>query len=102
VILIAYDASADAQVVIEHAGGLTSGESAVVLTVWEPFVGTMTRVRVGGGMAMAEVDFEELDQRSKKLARQRAEDGVERGEAGRAGCELAHRENTAVMMRLFP
>jgi nucleotide-binding universal stress UspA family protein len=64
-----------------------SGESATVLTVWEPFAEMMTRVGVGSGMAMAEVDFQELDRTSEEQARGRAEDGVER--AKRAGLDAS-------------
>ena len=77
-ILIAYDGSADAQAAIDLAGTLMSGESATVLTVWEPFVELMARVGAGSAMAMADVDFEELDRASEQQARQQADEGVER------------------------
>lgn len=37
-ILLCYDGSEDARAAIEHAGHLLSGQPAIVLTVWEPFV----------------------------------------------------------------
>jgi nucleotide-binding universal stress UspA family protein len=37
-ILISYGGSTDAKAAIEHAGELLSGQTATVLTVWEPFV----------------------------------------------------------------
>jgi len=87
VILIAYDGSADAQSAIEHAGELMSGESATVVTVWEPFVEMMTRVGAGSGLAMADVDFEEIDRTSEAQARERAANGVEL--AKRAGLDAS-------------
>ena len=75
-ILICYDGSPDAQAAITHAGKLMHGESATVLTVWEPFIDVMARA--GAGMAYWDgVDLDEIDAESERTARARAEEGVE-------------------------
>ncbi len=80
-ILIAYDGSADAQAAIQRAGELLSGETAIVLTVWERFVDVVTRT--GAGMPIGEVDYESLDRGYEEQAHQRAQEGAEL--AGRSG-----------------
>lgn len=75
-ILICYDGSPDSQAAIAQAGELLHGQSATVLTVWEPFIDVMCRV--GGGMAYWDgVDLAEIDTESERTARARAEEGVE-------------------------
>lgn len=74
-ILIAYDGSADAKAAIERAGELLPGKAAAVLTVWERFEEVLTRV--GAGMPVGSVDYEELDRSSEEQARRRAEEGAE-------------------------
>lgn len=86
-ILIAYDGSADAQAAIEQTGELMNGESATILTVWEPFVEVMTRVGAGGAVPMVGVDFDEVDRSYEQEAQKRAADGVER--AARAGLDAS-------------
>ena len=82
-ILNAYDGSSDAKSAIDGAGELLSGESATVLTVWEPFVDVMARTGAGLGLAPGIVDFEEIDTAYEHSARERAAEGVE--QARRAG-----------------
>jgi nucleotide-binding universal stress UspA family protein len=82
-ILNAYDGSSDAKSAIDGAGELLSGESATVLTVWEPFIDVMARTGAGLGLAPGIVDFEEIDKAYEQSARERAAEGVER--ARRAG-----------------
>lgn len=75
-ILICYDGSPDSQAAIAHAGELMRGESATVLTVWEPFINVMSRV--GAGLAYWDgVDLEEIDAESERNAQARAEEGAE-------------------------
>jgi nucleotide-binding universal stress UspA family protein len=74
-ILIAYDGSPDAKAAIERAGQLLPGRPATVLTVWERFEEVL--MRVGAGMPIGSVDYEELDRSSEEQARQRAEEGAE-------------------------
>ncbi len=82
-ILICYDGSPDAKSAIEHAGELLGGQSATVLTVWEPFVEVMARSGAGLGFGGAMVDTDEIDAASERAAHERADEGVER--ARRAG-----------------
>ena len=42
-ILICYDGSPDSRAAINSAGQLMPGETATVLTVWEPFLDILTR-----------------------------------------------------------
>ena len=72
-ILIAYDGSDDAKAAIEHAAKLFPGERASVLTVWQRFIDTMTRV--GGGLNMV-VDDDEIDRDTEQGARETAEAGA--------------------------
>lgn len=81
-ILICYDGSPDSQAAIAQAGELLHGESATVLTVWEPFIDMMCRV--GAGMAYWDgVELAEIDTESERAARARAEEGVEIARAAR-------------------
>ena len=82
-ILICYDGSAAAQAAITRAGELMPGQTATVLTVWEPFVEVMTRTGAGMAYWPIGVDTEQIDAASEKNASKRAEEGAERArEAG--------------------
>ena len=89
-ILIAYDGSDDAKAAIEHAGRLFPGEAVTVLTVWERFIDTMTRV--GGGINLV-VDYDEIDRDAEKGAREKAQEGAQL--AAEAGLDASAR--TAVV-----
>ena len=52
---------------------LFPGERAAVLTVWERFIDTMTRV--GGGLSMV-VDYDEIDAETEKATQEKAEEGA--------------------------
>lgn len=78
-ILICYDGSPDAEAAIDAAGGLFTGRSAVVLTIWEGFTGVITRA--GAGMAIASLDFDEIDRASRDIAAERAQEGCGRARA---------------------
>lgn len=67
-ILVCYDGSPDAQAAIDHAGELLSGQPAVVLTIWEPFVEVMARSGAGFGLG-APMNYEEIDASSEQAAR---------------------------------
>ena len=73
-ILIAYDGSEDAKAAIQHAAKLFPGETAAVLTVWERFIDTMTRV--GGGINLV-VDYDQIDADAEKAAREKAQEGAQ-------------------------
>jgi nucleotide-binding universal stress UspA family protein len=75
VILICYDGSDDAKAAIENASVLFSGESAVVLTVWESFVELFTRTP-GGHRGHVPADEKELDHASRERAEQEAQAGA--------------------------
>ncbi|MFZ0381678.1 MAG: universal stress protein [Solirubrobacteraceae bacterium] len=57
-ILIAYDGSPDANEAIKHAGELMRGRPAAVVTVWEHFEDTVTRV--GAAMPIGAMDYAEV------------------------------------------
>lgn len=80
-ILIGYDGSADSQAAIERAAKLMPGQSATVLTVWEPFNDIMARA----GAAMAywpdQRSLDEIDAASERNALARAEHGAELAKA---------------------
>jgi len=87
VILIAYDGSADAQAAIDEASRLLKGESATVLTVWEPFVELMSRTGVGFGTGAGVVDIEAIDSATEQAARERANEGAERARSAGLNAE---------------
>lgn len=74
-ILIAYDGSDDAKAAIERAAELGSGQPAVVMTVWEPYVHLITRYPATSALMDAE-DSEEIDDASGKDAKATAEEGA--------------------------
>lgn len=78
-ILIAYDGSPDADAAIERAGQLLKGESATVLSIWEPFEDVVTRA--GAGMTIGAIDWVAMDRSYQEHAAKRAEEGAERAQA---------------------
>lgn len=74
-ILICYDGSADAKAAIEHGAELLKGEPATVLTVWDPFPEVMART--GPGLALGVIDFEKIDEATRRNAKRRASEGAE-------------------------
>lgn len=74
-ILIAYDGSDDAKAAIEHAGSLLAGQPAVVGTVWEPYVQMLTRYPTPGLMLGGD-DTGEIDEASREVAEDKAEEGA--------------------------
>ena len=74
-ILIAYDGSDDAKAAIERVAELVSGQPAVVVTVWEPYVKLLTRYPAAGGLVAGE-DFEAIDKASRSAADEAAEEGA--------------------------
>ena len=76
-ILLCYDGSEDARAAINQAGTLLSGQSATVLTVWEPFIEVLTRTSYGVGMTVDTLDIDEIDASNRKGAQSRAEEGAE-------------------------
>jgi nucleotide-binding universal stress UspA family protein len=75
-VLICYDGSPDARAAIEHAGELLAGDSATVLTVWEPFVEVLARTPSGFGLAGGMVQIDEIDDATEQSALDRAEEGA--------------------------
>jgi len=82
-IVIGYDGSPDAQAAIDRAGELFGGESARVLTVWEPFIELIARSGGGVWTSLEGVDIEAIDAASATAAKTRADEGAQR--ATRAG-----------------
>jgi nucleotide-binding universal stress UspA family protein len=75
-ILICYDGSPDAKSAIEHGGALLKGESAAVLSVWQPFMQLLSRTYLGFGL-VPDINQEEIDQAARKSAEDRAAEGAE-------------------------
>lgn len=75
-ILICYDGSDDAKAAIQHAGELLSGQSATVLTVWQPIAVMGTRAPTAFMFLPSLLDAEEIDQASADAATERAEEGA--------------------------
>ncbi len=74
-ILIAYDGSDDAKAAVEHVADLVSGQPAVVVTVWEPYVHLVTRYPATSTLVAAE-DSEQIDAASSADAERTAEEGA--------------------------
>jgi nucleotide-binding universal stress UspA family protein len=74
-ILIAYDGSDDAKSAIEHAGSLMSGQPAIVVTVWEPYIQMLTRYPAPGAM-LAGDNVAEIDDAGSSVADDKAEEGA--------------------------
>jgi nucleotide-binding universal stress UspA family protein len=87
-ILICYDGSPDAKSAIEHGGALLKGESATVLSVWQPFMQLLERTYLGFGM-VADINPEDIDQPARKNAEDRGAEGAELARA--AGLDAAPR-----------
>ncbi|HEX6457783.1 MAG TPA: universal stress protein [Thermoleophilaceae bacterium] len=88
-IVIGYDGSADAEAAINYAGDLFPGETALICTVWEPFVDVMARSGAGLAAGFGDLDIVALDAENEGAARARADEGVER--ASRAGLQAEAR-----------
>jgi nucleotide-binding universal stress UspA family protein len=100
-ILIAYDGSSDAQAAIDRAASLSPSAKATVMTVWEPFVDSVTRtgslgLGAGIGVEMGSIttyaDAEKLDAIKKHRAMTVADAGTQRAVA--AGLEAQPRCET--------
>lgn len=76
-ILIAFDGSPDARAAVEKAAELFPNQSAIVLSIWQPFLDVMARTSVGFGMVPSMPDPEEIDKASQQAAEQTAAEGVE-------------------------
>ena len=75
-ILIAYDGSDDAKSAIEHASTLLPGSSAIVLTIWEPFLTMMIHApRPGAGRGSHR--HRGHRRRLPRVAQARAEEGAQ-------------------------
>lgn len=80
-ILVSYDGSPDAQSAIDHAAALMPGAETTVLTVWEPYLDTLTRsgaMGMGLGMAGAYADVTQIDRGAGEAAFARAGEGADR------------------------
>lgn len=74
-ILIAYDGSDDAKAAVEHVAELVPGQSAIVVTIWEPYVHLVTRYPATSTLVAAE-DSEQIDGASSADAERTAEEGA--------------------------
>jgi nucleotide-binding universal stress UspA family protein len=74
-ILICYDGSPDSKAAIEHGARLLKGEQATVLTVWQPFINVISHTPTFG-LGAAAIDSEKIDEESRSVAEERADEGV--------------------------
>lgn len=74
-ILIAYDGSDDAKQAIVQAAALFPGGSAMILTVWQRFIDTMSRAGIAIG-APTVMDLDEVDNATERAAREAAQAGA--------------------------
>jgi nucleotide-binding universal stress UspA family protein len=95
-ILLCYDGSEDARTAIAHAGKLLAGQSATVLTVWEPFMELLARTSFGYSMTGPIEDVEQIDTASREGAQARAQEGAElaRGAGLDAEARIRARQST--------
>jgi nucleotide-binding universal stress UspA family protein len=100
-ILVCYDGSEDARAAVSSAAALFSGQAAIVLTVWEPFIEVVAHTSLGFGMVAAAPDSEAVDQASRKRAEEIAHEGA--GLAGEAGLQASARvsEQTSTIARVI-
>jgi nucleotide-binding universal stress UspA family protein len=77
-ILISYDGSADAQAAIDRVAHVMPGAAVTVLTVWEPFMQTMTRTSMGMGIGYAGGDSASIDEGLRQAALETATAGARR------------------------
>lgn len=82
-ILLAYDGSPDAKAAIEVVARCSPAAAVTVVTVWEPFIQTLSRVGMGIGMGMgvtggyAEADSESIDAAIREQAGETAAEGAQ-------------------------
>ena len=76
-VLLGYDGSADAKAAIDRAGVLLKSSPALVLSVWEPFIGVMTRAGLGMTYGALAWDADEVDAASERSAAALAEEGAD-------------------------
>jgi nucleotide-binding universal stress UspA family protein len=94
-ILICYDGSDDARAAIEHGGRLLKGESATVLTVWQPFVEALSHAATFGVGGVV-LDVESIDAASRTSAVERADEGAELARAVQLDAQPLTAEATSV------
>lgn len=89
-ILICYDGSDDALAAIDRAALTMTGAEATVLTLWEPFLDTMSRTSATGlGLVATGVfaDDREIDARRRRDATELAAEGSQRAVAANLRAE---------------
>jgi nucleotide-binding universal stress UspA family protein len=92
VILIAYDGSDDSKEAVAQAASLFPGDAAVVLTVWQRYIDTMTRAGIAIG-APTVIDLDEVDDATESSAR----DSARAGAATATGLGLDAKGETVVV-----
>ena len=80
-VLICYDGSQDADAAIDAVAGMMPGQSATILTIWEPFVEVITRFGPGLEMWPAGMDTQQVDAAAESAALERAQAGADRARA---------------------
>lgn len=94
-ILICYDGSEDSKAAIQHGGELLHGQSATVLTVWQPVAYMGARAPGAFGLMPALIDAEQIDQANEEFALERAGEGAElANEAGFVAQAASHAQTS--------
>jgi nucleotide-binding universal stress UspA family protein len=88
-ILIAYDSSDDAKAAIQHAGRLMRGQTAIVVSVWEPFMTMIARTPAGLGPISGMSDIERIDETLRQTVERHAQEGAQLARA--AGLDASAR-----------
>ena len=88
-ILIAYDSSDDAKAAIQHAGRLMRGQTAIVLSIWEPFLTMIARAPAGLGPINDMSDIERIDETLRRTAERHVQEGEQLARA--AGLDASAR-----------
>jgi nucleotide-binding universal stress UspA family protein len=88
-ILIAYDRSDDAKAAIQHAGRLMRGQTAIVLSIWEPFMTMIARTPAGLGPINDMSDIERIDETLRRTAERHVQEGEQLARA--AGLDASAR-----------
>lgn len=105
-ILVPYDGSADAQAAITRAGLLAPGAQTTVLTVWAPFIDSLSGTGAGVGLGLTDAyafaEPDAIDAASREAALATATEGAQRAVDARLAatplCESRDRDVASTIL----